>query len=61
MVVLSTAHPAKFPEAVEKATGVKPPMPDALARLMKKAEFLQPMLNDLEMLKIFLRNKTKGR
>ena len=28
MVTLSTAHPAKFPEAVEAATGVRPELPD---------------------------------
>lgn len=31
-IVLATAHPAKFPEAVERATGVTPPVPPALAR-----------------------------
>ncbi|MBE2186146.1 MAG: threonine synthase [Rhodothermales bacterium] len=33
MVVLSTAHPAKFPDVVAEATGVTPPEPEALARL----------------------------
>lgn len=33
LVVLSTAHPAKFPDVVEDATGVAPPEPEALARL----------------------------
>ena len=31
MVILSTAHPAKFPDAVTRATGTPPPMPDAPA------------------------------
>ncbi len=30
MVVLSTAHPAKFPDAVERACGVTPPQPERL-------------------------------
>ncbi len=38
MVVLSTAHPAKFPEAVAAACGVKPALPDWLADLPKRAE-----------------------
>jgi threonine synthase len=38
MVVLSTAHPAKFPEAVAAACGVTPPLPDWLADLPKRAE-----------------------
>jgi threonine synthase len=25
MITLATAHPAKFPDAVEKATGIRPP------------------------------------
>ena len=38
MVVLSTAHPAKFPDAVEAACGVRPALPDWLADLASGAE-----------------------
>src|SRR6476620_11167 len=38
MVVLSTAHPAKFPAAVKAACGVEPPLPDWLADLAKRKE-----------------------
>ncbi|HSR78212.1 MAG TPA: threonine synthase [Xanthobacteraceae bacterium] len=38
MVVLSTAHPAKFPAAVEAACGVRPALPDWLADLPRKPE-----------------------
>jgi threonine synthase len=38
MVVLSTAHPAKFPDAVEAACGVRPALPDWLAGLDKRPE-----------------------
>ena len=38
MVVLSTAHPAKFPAAVKAACGVEPPLPDWLADLPKRTE-----------------------
>jgi threonine synthase len=34
VIVLSTAHPAKFSDVVKKATGVEPPMPDRLARCL---------------------------
>ncbi len=34
MVTLATAHPAKFPDAVERATGERPTLPDHLADLM---------------------------
>ena len=38
MVVLSTAHPAKFPAAVKAACGVTPDLPDWLADLGTRAE-----------------------
>jgi threonine synthase len=38
MVVLSTAHPAKFPDAVKAACGLVPALPDWLADLPKRKE-----------------------
>ena len=38
MVVLSTAHPAKFPEAVKAACGMAPALPEWLADLPKREE-----------------------
>jgi threonine synthase len=38
MIVLGTAHPAKFPEAVEAACGVRPPLPEWLADLAHRPE-----------------------
>jgi threonine synthase len=38
MVVLSTAHAAKFPEAVEKACAVRPALPDWLSDLDQRRE-----------------------
>jgi threonine synthase len=38
MVALATAHPAKFPEAVEAACGFRPPLPDWLADLGGRPE-----------------------
>jgi len=38
MVVLSTAHPAKFPDAVAAACGVTPALPDWLADLPNRPE-----------------------
>jgi threonine synthase len=38
MVTLSTAHPAKFPDAVEAATGVRPALPAFLGDLMAREE-----------------------
>jgi threonine synthase len=51
MVVLATAHPAKFPDAVQKATGVRPALPARLADLLDRTERLDGLRNDAEALK----------
>ncbi len=38
MVVLATAHAAKFPDAVEAACGQRPPLPDWLGDLNERPE-----------------------
>ena len=45
-IVLSTAHAAKFPDAVEAACGVRPELPAWLEGLMTKAEHITVMKND---------------
>lgn len=45
-IVLSTAHPAKFPDAVEAACGQRPHLPAWLEGLMTKSEHLKVMKND---------------
>jgi threonine synthase len=47
MVVLSTAHPAKFPDAVEKACGIRPTLPDWLADLDSRRERVTVLPADL--------------
>ena len=47
MVALATAHPAKFPDAVEQATGVRPALPDRLADLFEREERFDTLANDL--------------
>ncbi len=54
MVVLATAHPAKFPDAVEKATGVRPPLPARLGDLMDRAERVDGLRNDIDELKAMI-------
>src|SRR5436309_10848927 len=46
MVVLGTAHPAKFPDAVEAACGVRPPLPDWLADLHERPERITALAAD---------------
>jgi len=45
-IVLSTAHAAKFPEAVEAACGVRPQLPPWLEGLMARPEHIKVMKND---------------
>ncbi|MFC6688074.1 threonine synthase [Jhaorihella thermophila] len=47
MITLSTAHPAKFPEAVERASGVHPPLPPRMSDLYDRPERLTRIANDL--------------
>lgn len=54
-IVLSTAHPAKFPDAVEAATGVHPALPDHLADLLDRPERVVPMPDDAAALADYLR------
>jgi threonine synthase len=46
VVTLSTAHPAKFPDAVEQATGVRPQLPGSLADLFERDEEFIVLPND---------------
>ena len=47
MVTLATAHPAKFPDAVEDATGIRPELPIHLADLLERSEEYTQQPNDL--------------
>ena len=49
MIVLATAHPAKFPAAVEQASGITPALPDWLAGLMEAKENYTVLPSDLKM------------
>lgn len=51
LVVLSTAHPGKFPETVRRATGALPPLPPSLAGLDGRAERWTPMEPHLDALR----------
>lgn len=47
VIVAATAHPAKFPDAMEKAVGFRPALPSRLADLYDRDEFLLRSPNDL--------------
>jgi len=48
MVALATAHPAKFPDAVEQATGIRPELPDHLRDLFDRPERYETLPNDVD-------------
>lgn len=57
VVTVATAHPSKFPDAVEQATGIRPALPPHLADLMDRAEYLIGMPNDLAKITAFIRSE----
>ena len=57
MITLATAHPAKFPDAVEAATGVRPGLPPRMADLFDRDERLTRVDNDLDALKTLIKGK----
>jgi threonine synthase len=55
MVTLATAHPAKFPDAVEAATGIRPALPPHMADLHARPERVAHLPDDLAVLQDFVR------
>jgi len=53
-ITLATAHPAKFPDAVKKATGVHPALPDHVADLFDREERIVNLPNDLQVIEAFV-------
>ncbi|HNB27868.1 MAG TPA: threonine synthase [Alphaproteobacteria bacterium] len=47
IVALATAHPAKFPDAVERATGIRPALPAFLADLHDRPERVSALPNNV--------------
>ncbi len=57
IVTLATAHPAKFPDAVVRATGVHPALPQHLADLLERPERTHRLANDLATVQQFVRSR----
>ncbi|MGB6655840.1 MAG: threonine synthase, partial [Methylovirgula sp.] len=57
MIVLGTAHPAKFAAAVERATGVAPQLPPQLADLFSRDERFEVVANDQVQLAAYMRGR----
>jgi len=60
MVVLSTAHPAKFPAAVREASGITPALPAFLADLMERKENFTVLPSDPKMLEDYVMRRTRA-
>jgi len=60
VVALSTAHPAKFPDAVERATGVRPALPPHMADLMERRESFTVLPNDQAAVERFIRERARA-
>lgn len=54
LVILATAHPAKFPDAVKAASGVHPALPEHLKDLFDKKERVDVLANDAQKIKTFI-------
>jgi threonine synthase len=61
MVSLATAHPAKFPDAVSRATGIEPELPAHLAGLMERGERFETLPNDLAAVQGYIRGRLAER
>ena len=61
MIVLSTAHPAKFPDAVAGAIRSRPPLPSHLADLLSRQEHFAILPNDPSAVERFVREHARAR
>jgi threonine synthase len=60
VVCLATAHPAKFPDAVERATGRRPALPDRLADLLDRPERYDVLPADVGAVQGYVRAASKS-
>jgi len=60
IVFLATAHPAKFPETVERATGVRPALPPKCADLFDRQEKFDALPADPEAVKRFISERSRA-
>ena len=60
-VILATASPAKFPEAMETIIGERPALPPRLARLMSDPERFDRLPNDLAAIQRYVASKARSK
>jgi threonine synthase len=59
LVSLACAHPAKFPDAVEAAIGIRPDLPPHMADLYERKEHVKSLGNDLSAVQDFIQSNVK--
>src|SRR3954453_14675501 len=59
VVTMATAHPAKFPDSVERAIGIRPRLPARLEDLMNRPEFVSEVPNDLVAVQRFVDSRVR--
>lgn len=59
IITLATAHPAKFRDAVERATGVRPTLPRRIGDLFDREEACDKLPGDYDAVKAFVTAKAK--
>ncbi|MBU3888643.1 threonine synthase [Methylosinus sporium] len=60
IVSLATAHPAKFPDAVERAIGKRPPLPEHLAHILDARERFTVLDNDSGKVAAFISERARA-
>jgi len=60
VVILGTAHPAKFPDAVERASGIRPQLPAWLAGMMQKPEKFDVLPSDAKMVEEYVSDRARA-
>ena len=56
-VVLATAHPCKFPDAIDKSISTKPSLPDELKHVMDEKEYYEIISDNLNKTKQHIKEK----
>jgi threonine synthase len=57
MITLATAHPAKFPDAVNAATSISPPLPARMADLYDRDERVTRVVRDFDAVSTLIKDR----
>ncbi len=59
MITLATAHPAKFPDAVETATGIRPTLPSRVGQILELPEHFRVLDNDVSVVEEYVESNSR--